>query len=209
MTQLIREKDLITTARLLSAIFTPFAMPLVGLLALFLFSYLGMLPWLYKAEVLLLVAFFTIMLPVVLIRLYRHWRGWSFAQIASKERRVVPYIISILCYFLCCHVMRLLHIPHLMSSILLSALMIQVLCSLTNVWWKISTHTAGVGGIAGAVVAFARIFMFNPVWWLCLIIIVAGMMGTARLILRQHTLAQVVCGFLLGGVVAYATVTML
>ena len=85
-----------------------------------------------------------------------------------------------------------------MSAILSAALFIQVVCALINVWWKISTHTAAVGGVAGALFVFGELFGFNPVWWLCLVFILAGVLGTSRMILRQHTLAQVVAGFFVG-----------
>ena len=45
---------------------------------------------------------------------------------------------------------------------------------------------------------FGELFGFNPVWWLCLVFILAGVLGTSRMILRQHTLAQVVAGFFVG-----------
>lgn len=111
---------------------------------------------------------------------------------------MVPYVISILSYFFCIYLMDLVHIPHFMSSILSAALFIQVVCALINVWWKISTHTAAVGGVAGALFIFGELFGFNPVWWLCLVILLAGILGSSRMILRQHTLAQVVVGFFVG-----------
>jgi len=58
-------------------------------------------------------------------------------------------------------------------------------------------------------VAFAEKFMFNPVWWLCLVLVVAGVLGSARIILRQHTPAQVVGGFGLGCVSAFLGVFFL
>jgi membrane-associated phospholipid phosphatase len=91
----------------------------------------------------------------------------------------------------------------------MAALIIQVLCALINVWWKISTHSAAIGGVAGALVAFALIFSFNPVWWLCVVIILAGMVGTSRIILRQHSLPQVVTGFLTGLVCAFYTIILI
>ena len=118
----------------------------------------------------------------------------------------MPYVISIVCYFACCYVMALFHIPHFMISILIAALLIQIVCALINTWWKISTHTAAIGGVAGALMAFAFIFMFNPIWWLCLVLVLAGAVGTSRMILRQHTLAQVVTGFVTGWFLAYWTV---
>jgi membrane-associated phospholipid phosphatase len=70
------------------------------------------------------------------------------------------------------------------------------------VWWKISTHTAAIGGVAGALFVFAEFFGFNPVWWLSLTFILAGILGTSRMILRQHSLAQVIAGFFVGVVCA-------
>ena len=111
---------------------------------------------------------------------------------------MVPYVISILCYFFCVFLMDLFHIPHFMGAILSAALFIQVVCALINVWWKISTHTAAIGGVAGGLFIFGEYFGFNPVWWLCLVFILAGILGSSRMILRQHTLAQVLLGFIVG-----------
>ncbi len=202
----MRERDIIFTARLLSSIFNPFYLPLVGLIILFMFSYLSLLPFFFKLQVLLIVYLCTVLLPTLLIRLYRHYQGWTLYEMGIKERRMVPYIISIMSYFLCYYLMNMLHIPHFMSSILVAALAIQVVCAIINLFWKISTHTAAIGGVTGALLAFSAMFVFNPVWWLCLLIIIAGLLGTSRMILRQHTLPQVVSGFLLGIVLAYISV---
>lgn len=186
------------TARIISLVFTPFYLPIVGLVALFLFSYMNLMPWGYKFQVLTMVYLLTVVLPTVLIRFYRHYHGWSLFELGSKERRMVPYVISILCYFICIYLMDYLHIPHFMSSIVTAALFVQIACALINVWWKISTHTAAIGGVAGALFVFAEFFGFNPVWWLCLVFILAGILGTSRMILRQHSLAQVIAGFFVG-----------
>ena len=181
-------------------VFTPFYLPLVGLLALFLFSYLSLYPWGFKLRVIALVYLFTILLPTFLIRLYRRYNGWTPIELGRKERRMVPYIISILCYFVCVYLMEQLHIPHFMASIVIAALVVQIVCALINMFWTISTHAAAIGGFAGALFVFADAFGFNPVWWFCLLFVLAGLLGSSRMILRQHTLAQVVTGFLVGAV---------
>lgn len=193
-----REKGIILTARIISLVFTPFYLPILGLAALFLFSYMSLMPWAYKFQVLAVVYLLTVVLPTLLIRVYRHYHGWSLFELGSKERRMVPYVISILCYFFCIYLMDYLHIPHFMSSIVTAALFIQITCALINVWWKISTHTAAIGGVAGALFVFAEFFGFNPVWWLCLVFLLAGILGTSRMILRQHSLSQVIVGFFVG-----------
>ncbi len=193
-----REKQIIMGARIVSLVFTPFYLPLVGLLTMFLFSYLSLYPWIFKLRILAMVLLFTIMLPTFLIRMYRRYNGWTLIELGQKERRMVPYIISILCYFACIYLMELVHVPHFMVSIVIAALTVQMVCALVNMVWKISTHMAAIGGFAGALFVFADAFGFNPVWWFCLLFIVAGLLGSSRMILRQHTLSQVVAGFFVG-----------
>ncbi len=193
-----RQKEIIYAARMISAVFTPFYLPILGLIFLFTFSYLSMFPWFYKIEVLLLTYLFTVMLPTLLIHLYRRYQGWNLIELGHRERRMVPYAISILCYFTCIYVMERLHMPHFMGSIIIAALLVQIVCALINIWWKISTHTAAVGGVGGALFAFSYYLGFNPTWWLCMVFLVAGILGSSRMILRQHSLGQVVGGFWIG-----------
>lgn len=202
----MKEKHIILAARALSAVFTPFYLSLVGMIVLFTFSYLSQMPWGYKLTVLAMVYLFTILMPTLLIHFYRNYHGWSLIQLSQKERRVVPYLLSIVSYYTCFYVMRLYNIPHFIGNILMAALIIQILCALINVWWKISTHTAAIGGVIGALLAFSFIFMFNPISWLCFSLILAGMVGSSRIILRQHTLAQVTIGFCLGVVMGFGVV---
>ena len=193
-----RERQMILAARIVSMLFTPFYLPMVGLAALFVFSYMSIFPLYYKLEVLIMAYLFTILIPTVMIHFYRRYQGWSLIELGHRERRMVPYVISIVSYFTCVYVMDRLHMPHFMSAIIIAALLLQIVCALINVWWKISTHTAAIGGVAGALFAFAEYLNFNPVWWLCLVFLVAGVLGTSRMILRQHSLSQVVVGFWVG-----------
>lgn len=201
--QIGRERKIIIMARVLSLIFTPFYLPLLGLAALFTFTYMSFLPWDYKLWVLFMAYLFTVLLPTLLIRLYRRFQGWSLLDVSNKEKRMVPYVIAILCYFVCYYVMTARQMPTFIADILVAALVIQVVCAIVNVWWKISTHTAAIGGVEGLLVAFSFLFDFNPIWWFCLVLILAGMVGSGRMILRQHTLGQVVVGFLVGMAVSF------
>lgn len=193
-------------ARVLSLLFTPFYLPVIGLSVLFTFSYLSLLPWLYKIEVVALVYFFTVLMPTFMIYIYRKCQRWSLIELGRRERRAVPYLISIVCYFSCIYLMQRLYIPRFMGSIVVAALIVQIVCAIINNWWKISTHTAAIGGVGGAVLAFAEIFGYNPIGWLCVIILVAGLLGSSRMILRQHSLQQVLAGFGVGLVCAWATI---
>ena len=198
----MKEKNIIFTARIMSMIFTPFYLPIVGLIALFIFSYMSLLPMMYKLVMLAMVYLLTVVAPSLLIHLYRLCQGWTSHELGRKERRLVPYIISIVCYFACFFWMEDRNTPRVISIIVVVALTIQMVCALINIWWKISTHTAAIGGVAGGLVSYSIAFSFNPLWWLCFVLILAGAVGTARMILRQHSLSQVVTGFLVGAACA-------
>ena len=47
----------------MSMVFTPFYLPLIGLIALFIFSYMSLLPWAYKLPMLIIVYLFTVIMP--------------------------------------------------------------------------------------------------------------------------------------------------
>jgi membrane-associated phospholipid phosphatase len=193
-----REKNIIYTARFVSLLFTPFYLPLMGLILLFTLSYLALLPIAYRLQVLAIVYLFTILLPTYAIHFYRRYQGWTLIELGQRERRMVPYVISIVCYLTCVWLLSVMNVFHFVSSILMAAMLVQIVCAIINVWWKISTHTAAIGGVAGALFVFGEYFGFNPIWWLCLVFILAGVLGTSRMILRQHSLAQVVAGFFIG-----------
>ena len=82
--KLIEEKTLIRVARMVSAVFTPFSIPFLAFLILFLFSYLSIMPIQYKLIVLGIVYCFTIMIPVLAIFIFKKINGFS-AQVADDE----------------------------------------------------------------------------------------------------------------------------
>ena len=205
----MKHKGLIVAARLLSAVFRPYYIPIVGFVALFTFTYLSLLPLLYKLTVVAMVYVFTILLPRLCIYVYRKLNGWAPVQLRLRENRAIPYILFILSYVACLHLMFRMHMPRYMCGILVSALLIQMVCVIVNVWWKISMHSAGAGGVIGALVAYSVLFMFNPVWWLWVTVLISGAGGTARMLLRQHSLAQVVAGTLVGVVCGFAGIILL
>lgn len=190
--------NLFMAARIISAVFTPFMVPFVAFLLLFLFTYLRIMPFGYKVTVLVLVYCFTILLPMLGIYLFQKINGWSIRELGSREKRFIPYIMTILSYIACLITMYRIHIPRYMCGIITATLICMVMCAVINVKWKISTHMASCGIMVGGLLSYSFIFQFNPVSWLCFFILLAGMLGSARIIVRQHTLNEVGGGFLIG-----------
>ena len=198
---IVADRTLIRTARVISAIFTPFSIPFLAFLILFLFSYLRIMPIQYKLIVLGVVYCFTILMPTLTIFLFRKINGFSPEDLGERKRRFMPFLLTITSYVFCLVMMHRLNIPWYMTGIILAALIMMVICIVVNLKWKLSEHMAGVGAIVGGLVSFSALFGYNPVWWLCLFILIAGVLGTARIILQHHTLGEVLVGFAVGLIV--------
>ena len=198
----MNEKRLMQIARALSAIFSPFYTPVWILIVLFFYSYLSMLPLSYRMFILFTTFTFTVFIPRLGINIFRMIMRWSHLQLSHREHRHMPYILTICSYTVCIVLMTRMNVVMFVRGIIMAAFVSQIICIFVNAWWKVSTHMVGMGGLVGALVAFSNLFYFNPMWYACGLILLSGALGTSRIILRQHSLAQVLVGFLIGFVCA-------
>ena len=200
---IIADKTMLRVARITSIVFTPFSIPFLAFLVLFLFSYLRIMPILYKGIVLGIVYCFTILTPTITIFLFRKINGFARQELSERKKRYVPILLTIISYVFCLLMMRKLNIPWYMTGIIFVSLVISIICILVNLKWKLSEHMAGMGGIIGGLVSFSALFSYNPVVWLCLFILIAGILGSARIVLGHHTLGEGLSGFVVGLVCSF------
>ena len=176
---------MLQVARVTSMVFTPFSIPFLSFLVLFLFSYLRIMPIQYKLIVLGIVYCFTILTPTITIFLFRKINGFARQELSERKKRYVPILLTI-------------NIPWYMTGIILASLVVSIICIAVNLKWKLSEHMAGMGGVIGGLISFSALFGYNPVGWLCLFILIAGILGSARIVLGHHTLGEVLSGFAVG-----------
>lgn len=117
---IIADKTLIRTAKVISAVFTPFSIPFLAFLVLFIFSYLRIMPLQYKLIVLGVVYCFTILMPTLTIFIFRKINGFSPEELVERKRRYIPFILTITSYVFCLLMMHRLNIPWYMTGIILS-----------------------------------------------------------------------------------------
>ena len=158
------------------------------------------MPILYKWIVLGIVYCFTILTPTITIFLFRKINGFARQDLSERKKRYVPILLTIISYVFCLLMMRKLNIPWYMTGIIFVSLVVSIICILVNLKWKLSEHMAGMGGIIVGLESFSALFSYNPVVWLCLFILIAGILGAARIVLGHHTLGEVLSGFV-GGLV--------
>ena len=121
---IIADKTMLRVARVTSIVFTPFSIPFLAFLVLFLFSYLRIMPILYKGIVLGIVYCFTILTPTITIFLFRKINGFARQELSERKKRYVPILLTIISYVFCLLMMRKLNIPWYMTGIIFVSLVI-------------------------------------------------------------------------------------
>lgn len=189
---------MLLTAKFVSSIFHPVYYPLVSLIILFFSTFLEYTQLPSMIFILINTALFTILLPSLLTHAYRSIFNIAPHMFHRRHERFFPYLFHLVSYLVLLHLLHRFNVHGLVLDVVIVSVLIQICCTLINCFWKVSAHTAGAGGIIGFLVAHGAILGVSPIWPIVISIFICGLVGTSRLILRRHTLAQVNVGSLVG-----------
>lgn len=188
------------TAKIISYVFSPLAMPFFSVLLAFtvdpyLASYFSSESKVAIYSVMLLNTF---IVPTLLILYLKRLKIISSLDVENRRERFIPFAITLILYVVTYILLRKSPLPEIVYSMVAACILALVLAFLITLTWKISIHMTGIGGVIGAMCALFEMHMFFPVLVLAGLILLAGFIGTARLVLNVHTLAQVIAGVVLG-----------
>ena len=191
-------KALTLAARITSGIFHPLLIPTLGFLLLFNSGfYFALLPWNVMKFILLIVFLSTGLLPAVSIGMLALNPRFDRTMEKSTDR-VLPLMLSSVFYYLGYLILKRLPVFPIYNFFLVASILVQIALLVISMRWKISAHSAAIGGLIGGFFGLSFRLQENPFWILSGLILIAGMVGSARLILGKHTSTQVYAGFLLG-----------
>ncbi|HEY3372656.1 MAG TPA: phosphatase PAP2 family protein [Prolixibacteraceae bacterium] len=203
-------KNLIQTlSRITSLVFHPLLIPTWGFLLLSNSGfYFALLPWSVKKMLLLVVFLFTCLLPAVSIGLLLLSPKFELKMEKSTDR-IIPLLISSIFYYLGYVILERMPLFPIFNLFLIASVLVQIALILISLKWKISAHSAAIGALIGGLIAMSFRLQENPVLILTFLILVAGMVGTSRLVLLKHTRSEVYAGFTLGFVILNLIVTFI
>jgi hypothetical protein len=191
-------KILLLTARITSILFHPLLIPTLGFLLLFNSGlYFTLIPLGMKKMVLLIVLLSTCIFPALSIGFLGLSSKFDLSMSKNTDR-IIPLIFSSIFYYSGYLILRRLPIFPIYSFFLVASILVQIALLLISLRWKISTHSAAIGGLLGGFLALSFLFQENPLLILIALVLISGMVGTSRLILEKHTNEQIYSGFLLG-----------
>lgn len=194
-------------SRIASLVFHPLLIPTWGFLLLSNSGfYFAVLPWSVRKFMLLVILLFTCILPALSIGLLSLSPRFDLKMEKSTDR-ILPLIISSICYYLGYLVLERMPLFPLFNLFLVASILVQIALIFVSLKWKISAHSAAIGGLTGGFMAMSFRLEENPVLVLSFLILAAGLVATSRLVLSKHTRAEVYAGFSLGYLILDLIVT--
>jgi membrane-associated phospholipid phosphatase len=162
---------------------------------------------------LLLLLFLNTFVAPSLVVYYMYRLGLTTTlQVENLAERRYPYIASIIIYAVATYLFgwKLEQVAELapqIATLLASATASLVLIFGVSLFWKISAHATGFGGLLGALAClmsrFDEPYLLYP---FLIALVVGGCVMSARLYLNAHTFGQILGGLLAGLVISSATV---
>ncbi len=193
-------------ARIVSILTYPLFMPTYAIIIAFTQTYLRLLPGNTLITVLLVTIGITIMLPVIAIYLLYAKGRITDPVLNLRKERNIPLALSAMCYLGLAGYLWKIHAPGWVTAFMLGAAAVTAIFLIINLVWKISGHSAGLGGLTAlAIFLCYKGYAFTGLWLPITVIIIAGVVTTSRLLLARHTLSQVAAGFFLSFVVIYTS----
>ncbi len=117
---------------------------------------------------------------------------------SDRRDRIIPYITTFLFFAFTQHLIRSFPVNYFIATFLFSCTIAVLMVTAITLFWKISTHMVGIGGLTGLVIALSVEFRADLMTYLMLLILISGLLGTVRMISGDHKPLQVFLGFLLG-----------
>ncbi len=191
-------------ARIISSVFQPLLMPIYSILLLFVYTHFKLLFanqfWVIMTPVIL----FSFVIPGILIYVVYKLKLISDLSLKIRKERFIPYTIVLVSYLIMIFYYYRIGMPSWFLMLAASSIAVILIAIFITIWWKISAHMFGVGGLLGGVMSVSYfIEKSNPFYLFMAIFLIAGLVGASRLILRRHTFGQVVAGFFLGFVISF------
>ena len=190
-------------AQAVSVIFHPLFIP--GLLVVLLLTFhqetrFAMTGGL-RIRFLAMVLINTVLFPGLVVFLLWRLGFIKSIQLHTTRERIIPLVVSLIFYFWAWHVARNLdYVTDILEVWLLGVFVSSCAAMFCNIFFKISLHTLAAGSLATFHICASLSYEDWAFNFLFASLLVAGLVGTARLIKQAHEPGEVYAGYLAGAI---------
>ncbi len=159
-----------------------------------------------KYKLLLVTIVNTVLFPAVAILLMK---GLGFIKsifLHSSQDRIGPYLSAMIFYFWTAWVFfKFQPLPNLVLASFMTGVFLTTVAGLiSNIYFKISMHAMGAGGLVGVFLIIMRDNSMLMTWPLSIALLIAGIVCTSRLIVSDHSPKEIYLGLLFGVLCQFA-----
>ena len=187
-------------SRFISLIFHPIFLPLYMAIIILYSS-----PILFQNGdlILFVIALLTIGFPLIAVLIMKGLDIISSFEMEDPKERFIPMIvvatILLWTFFMLKPGGKVITASHpLLSNMVLGSIISLFIMFPLNSLSKISFHAVGMGGLVGMLMNVIPYASFNLIGFFVVAILLAGLVGTARLFLKAHTIGEIFGGFFIG-----------
>ena len=190
------------TAHIISFIFHPLFLPLyvIAFLVYYHPSYFSGFSDNTKLMLVMATALNTVFFPAFSILIMKGLGFIKSVFLHSQQDRIGPYLSAMIFYFWIARVLFKFEpvlapvFPAFMTGVFLTT----VAGLLSNIFYKISMHAMGCGGVLGIFIIIMNTNSMLMTWPLLAALLMTGLVCTARLMVGNHTPKEVYMGLLAG-----------
>ncbi len=197
-------------ARFLSLVLHPVLMPTYALLLIFRQStyFANTVNPNAKMILFMIIILNTFLLPVIISYILVK-KGWiKSLEMEKREERLIPYVSNLLLLLIATFMIYKLRLPRIFFLLTLGAAAALSLAVIINIKWKISIHMIGIGALIGTFFGLSSFLLVDLRIAIIVFLLIAGLLGTARLTLNSHRPSQIYAGFILGFVCEYFLISI-
>jgi hypothetical protein len=187
----------------ITSVFSPILIPAyLTLVLLYSEFHFSMFSWNYKRFLLLVMVISTLVMPALTLLVSSFGKNFRTAAQVPADNRIAMLFVA-LYYYLGYFLLNKMPQYAIFKILLLAGAILIVIITLFSIWQDISRHGAAAGAAFGMMLALALRIGINPLGILTAMVLLAGLTGTALMILNKHSLSALIGGYLIGFLVFF------
>lgn len=153
-----------------------------------------------KMQLLLATFLNTVFFPAFAILIMKGLGFIKSVFLHTMQDRIGPYLSSMIFYFWMARVFFKFEpqLPLILASFMTAVFLTTAFALIANIFYKISMHAIGCGGIIGIFIIVMNSNTMLMTWPLSIAFLITGLVCTSRLLISDHTPKEIYMGLLVG-----------
>lgn len=152
-----------------------------------------------KKQTILIVILNLIFFPLISVLLLRAVGFIESIYLRTQKDRIIPYIASGIFFFWAYTVFKQqTQYPLILTSFVLGIFLASSAALIANIYFKISMHAIGMGGLLGIFFIISNSQQMLMTWPICMALLLTGSVCSARLLISSHKPGDIYAGLLVG-----------